>query len=45
LGCVADFTEVVPLILAHLALAAAAILARATALILRFFCNGALSEG
>jgi len=44
LGCVADFTEVVPLILAH-PLAPAAILARAAALILRFFRNGALSEG
>jgi len=45
LGCVAGFADVVPLILAHLALAPAAILARAVALILRFFCNGALSEG
>jgi len=36
LGCIAGLTEVAPLILAHLALAPAAILARAAALIFRF---------
>src|SRR5207244_5395849 len=36
LGCVAGLADVVPLVLAHLALAPAAILERAAALILRF---------